>query len=79
MKCPSKKTFYFLLFMIPMALPAADGAAETDRLTITHVTVIDCTGTEAKPNSTVVITDGRIAAERSPSLTPSALFHYNPA
>jgi len=31
-------------------------------LAITRVTVIDCTGTAAKPNSTVVITGGRINA-----------------
>ncbi len=31
-------------------------------LALTHVTVIDCTGTAARPNSTVVITGGRVSA-----------------
>src|SRR5271168_1620268 len=31
-------------------------------IAITHVTVIDCTGAAAKPNSTVVVTSGLISA-----------------
>ncbi len=70
MQSPSKKTFCFLLFMIPMALLAADGVAETYGLAITHVTVIDCTGPAARPNSTVVIKGGRIVA-----VGPSEIVH----
>jgi predicted amidohydrolase YtcJ len=41
------------------SLPAA--AQKDNSLAITHVTVIDCTGAAAKPNSTVVVTGGLIS------------------
>jgi imidazolonepropionase-like amidohydrolase len=52
-----------LAFLFPLlvgldVLPASDPAS----LAITHVTIIDATGTAAKPNMTVVIQGGRIAA-----------------
>jgi imidazolonepropionase-like amidohydrolase len=37
-------------------------AQQKSELAITHVTVIDCTGAAPKPNSTVLISGGRIAA-----------------
>ena len=51
---------WFLLSCLLGSLSAS--AQKSDTLAITHVTVIDCTGAAAKPNSTVVIASGRIAA-----------------
>jgi imidazolonepropionase-like amidohydrolase len=42
------------------SLPAF--AQESSSLALTHVTVIDCTGAPAKPNSTVVVAQGHITA-----------------
>ncbi len=55
-----KKALCALLFMIPTVLLAADEVPKTDRLAIANVTIIDCTGTAARPDSTVVIMGGRI-------------------
>lgn len=47
----------WLLFSLLCSLPVF-----AQNLTLTHVTVIDCTGAPAQPNSTVVIAQGHIAA-----------------
>lgn len=39
-----------------------------DAIAITHVTVIDCTGAAARPNSTIVVSGGRISAVGSSEL-----------
>lgn len=49
-----------LISLLCSALPAF--AQKDASLALTHVTVIDCTGSAAQPNSTVVIAKGRIAA-----------------
>jgi len=51
---------WFLFSFLLCSLSA--GAQKGNGLAITHVTVIDCTGAVAKPNSTVVITSGHITA-----------------
>ena len=50
---------WLLVCCLFCSLPAA--AQKDDSLAITHVTVIDCTGAAAKPNSTVVVTGGLIS------------------
>ncbi len=50
---------WILLSCLLCSLAAA--AQKENALAITHVTVIDCTGAAAKPNSTVVITGDRIS------------------
>lgn len=48
-------------------------AQKNNNLVIAHVTIIDCTGATAKPNSTVVMTDGLISAVGpAETLTPPA-------
>jgi imidazolonepropionase-like amidohydrolase len=51
---------WLLVYCLFCSLFAA--AKEDNALAITHVTVIDCTGAAAKPDSTVVVTGGLIAA-----------------
>jgi len=51
---------WLLACCLVCSLPAA--AQKDNSLAITHVTVIDCTGAAAKPNSTVVVTGGLISA-----------------
>src|ERR1022692_4812459 len=47
---------FFLLFSL-------SASTQTNNvIAITHVTVIDCTGAAARPNSTVVVTGGLISA-----------------
>jgi len=56
-----KKTILFLLFLLPLLLPAQPRPqAQVKPLVFTHVTVIDATGAAAKPDMTVVIADGHI-------------------
>jgi imidazolonepropionase-like amidohydrolase len=50
----------FLLLMLPAVLP--DKPAQAKYLAFTHVTVIDATGAPAKPDMTILIKEGRIAA-----------------
>src|SRR5262245_39785284 len=51
------------LLLLPTPLPAQpEQKAPAKPLTITNVTVIDCTGMEAQPDMTVVITGDRITA-----------------
>ncbi|MGC1906327.1 MAG: amidohydrolase family protein [Candidatus Acidiferrum sp.] len=47
-------------FSLAVALSGCSRTAQS--LAITHVTVIDATGSDPKPNSTVVVVDGRIRA-----------------
>ena len=49
---------WILVCCLLCPFPAA--AQEHHALAITHVTVIDCTGVAAKPDSTVIVEDGRI-------------------
>ncbi len=51
---------WLLVYWLLCSLPAV--AQKDTSLAITHVTVIDCTGAAAKPNSTVVVTGGLISA-----------------
>jgi imidazolonepropionase-like amidohydrolase len=51
---------WLLLSCLLCSLPAF--ALQNNALAVTHVTVIDCTGAPAKPNSTVVIVSGHITA-----------------
>jgi imidazolonepropionase-like amidohydrolase len=51
----------WLIFLFLCCSPAAS-AQKDSSLALTHVTVIDCTGTPAQPNSTVVVAQGHIAA-----------------
>src|SRR5215472_4949095 len=46
----------FLLYSVSAS------AQKNNTLVIAHVTVIDCTGAAAKPNSTVVLTGGLVSA-----------------
>ena len=46
--------------ILASSIPAS--AQKDSPLAIAHVTVIDCTGAPPKPNSTVVIAEGRITA-----------------
>ena len=50
-----------LILFCSSLLPAQQRTSSTQVLVFTHVTVIDATGAEAKPDMTVVIRDGRIA------------------
>jgi imidazolonepropionase-like amidohydrolase len=52
------------LLLLPLALGATGEAKQPAQphLVLTHVTVIDASGAPAKPDMTVVITNGRIAA-----------------
>ena len=50
-----------LILFCSSLLLAQQRASSTQVLVFTHVTVIDATGAEAKPDMTVVIRDGRIA------------------
>jgi imidazolonepropionase-like amidohydrolase len=50
-----------LILFCSSLLPAQQTTSSTQVLVFTHVTVIDATGAEAKPDMTVVIRDGRIA------------------
>ena len=50
-----------ILFCSPLLLAEQQRTSSTQVLVFTHVTVIDATGAEAKPDMTVVIRDGRIA------------------
>jgi imidazolonepropionase-like amidohydrolase len=52
------------LLVLPLALGVSGETKQRPQtdLVITHVTVIDATGAPAKPEMTIVITDGRIAA-----------------
>src|SRR5262252_424469 len=53
----------WLLFLFLFLLPSLSASAQkSNTLVIAHVTVIDCTGAAAKPNSTVVVTGGLISA-----------------
>ncbi|MGH9873514.1 MAG: amidohydrolase family protein, partial [Pyrinomonadaceae bacterium] len=62
-----KKLTFFLLLM-PLALlpaqsrPTSQPPSQAKALVFTHVTVIDATGAEARPEMTVVITGDRITA-----------------
>jgi imidazolonepropionase-like amidohydrolase len=51
----------WLIFLFLCCSPAAS-AQKDSSLALTHVTVIDCTGRPAQPNSTVVVAQGHIAA-----------------
>jgi imidazolonepropionase-like amidohydrolase len=51
-----------LILLCSSLLLAQQENSSTQVLVFTHVTVIDATGAEAKPDMTVVIRDGRIAA-----------------
>jgi imidazolonepropionase-like amidohydrolase len=51
---------WLLLSSLCCSLPAF--AQEDSSLALTHVTVIDCTGARARPNSTVVVAQGHITA-----------------
>lgn len=51
---------WFLLSCLFLPLPVF--AQNDNTLAITHITVIDCTGAQPKPDSTVAITSGRIVA-----------------
>ena len=59
-----KKVFLFLLvWLLPVGLLARQGDDNQQKaIVFTHVTVIDATGAPAKPDMTVVIKGGRIAA-----------------
>jgi imidazolonepropionase-like amidohydrolase len=50
------------LFACCLLCPLMAAAQKNDSLVIAHVTVIDCTGAAAKPNSTVLVTGGIISA-----------------
>jgi imidazolonepropionase-like amidohydrolase len=50
------------LFACCLLCPLMAAAQKDDSLVIAHVTVIDCTGAAAKPNSTVLVTGGLISA-----------------
>jgi len=50
----------FLFFCLACSLSAS--AQKNNALALTHVTVIDCTGAPAQPNSTVVVAQGHITA-----------------
>src|SRR5258705_6969090 len=50
-----------LILFCSSLLPAQPRTSSTQVLVFTHVTVIDATGAEPKPDMTVVIRDGRIA------------------
>jgi imidazolonepropionase-like amidohydrolase len=58
-KVKHKSRWWILAYLIsPLSL-----AAQSDnRLAITHITVIDCTGAAPKPNSTVLVANGRIVS-----------------
>jgi imidazolonepropionase-like amidohydrolase len=51
---------WLLLSFLCCSLPAF--AQKDSSLALTHVTVIDCTGALAQPNSTVVVSQGHITA-----------------
>ena len=55
-----------LLLVVPIVCPAAPGAA-SQRLALTHVTIVDITNKQLQPDQTVVVENGRIA-----SVAPSA-------
>jgi imidazolonepropionase-like amidohydrolase len=58
-----KKVLLFLLvWLLPVELFAQQGDNKQKALVFTHATVIDATGAPAKPDMTVVIKGGRIAA-----------------
>jgi imidazolonepropionase-like amidohydrolase len=50
----------FLFFFLSCSLSAS--AQKNDALVLTHITIIDCTGAPAQPESTVVIAQGHITA-----------------
>jgi hypothetical protein len=58
MKLRSLLVAFLLFAIIPQAKPRASSSA----LVLEHVTVIDATGAPARPNTNVVIANGRIAA-----------------
>jgi len=49
-----------LFFCLSCSLSVS--AQKNDALVLTHITVIDCTGAPAQPNSTVMVAQGRITA-----------------
>jgi hypothetical protein len=51
---------WLLFSFICCSLPAF--AQKDSSLALTHVTIIDCTGAPAQPNSTVVVAQGHITA-----------------
>lgn len=53
---------YRWFFLCCLCWPFSVFGQKDDALAITHVTVIDCTGAVPKPNSTVLIAAGRVAA-----------------
>jgi imidazolonepropionase-like amidohydrolase len=68
-KIKSKARWWILAYLVsPLSL-----AAQADsRLAITHITVIDCTGAAPKPNSTVLVANGRIVSVTASDSIPIA-------
>ena len=64
----SKSRWWILASLIPLHL----GAQADRRLAITHITVIDCTGAAPKPNSTVLVANGRIVSVTATDSSPIA-------
>jgi imidazolonepropionase-like amidohydrolase len=58
--CLGPPLYGLVLILLGSQVPAF--AQKDSSLALTHVTVIDCTGASAQPNSTVVVAQGHIAA-----------------
>ncbi|HJQ12658.1 MAG TPA: hypothetical protein VJ840_16635, partial [Gemmatimonadaceae bacterium] len=64
----SKSRWWILAYLIPLPLAAQTSSP----LAITHITVIDCTGADPKPNSTVLVANGRIVSVTTSDSSPIA-------